>query len=100
MPSKADMEDRFQADGGDKPQNMLFGQPWWRGLNNNGVSPTSASSDSSARSSSGEPVNGSSMAGPFSLHINGMQDTGASVCREIHTALAPQLGMHLLCYVC
>ncbi|XP_021837731.2 nuclear transcription factor Y subunit A-1 isoform X2 [Spinacia oleracea] len=91
MPSKADMEDRFQADGGDKPQNMLFGQPWWRGLNNNGVSPTSASSDSSARSSSGEPVNGSSMAGPFSLHINGMQDTGASVCREIHTALAPQL---------
>ncbi|XP_021739272.1 nuclear transcription factor Y subunit A-4-like isoform X2 [Chenopodium quinoa] len=91
MPSNAgNVEDRFQVDGGGKPQNMLFGQPWWRGLNNNGVSPTSASNDSSTRSSSGEPVNGSSLAGPFSLQINGMQDTGASVYREIHTALAPQ----------
>lgn len=91
MATKAgNLEHQFEADGGTKPQNMLFGQPWWRGLSNSGVSPTSASNESSGRSSGGEAVNVSSLAGTFSLHINGMQDTGASG-REIQTALAPHL---------
>lgn len=91
MPTKAgNLEDRFEANGGDKPQSLLFGQPWWRSLNNNGVSQTSASNEST-RSPSGEPVNGSCLAGSFSGHINGIQDTGGRACREIQTSLAPQL---------
>ncbi|KAL2933285.1 Nuclear transcription factor Y subunit A-1 [Bienertia sinuspersici] len=93
MPSKAgNFEDHFEANGGGtKPQNM-FGQPWWRSLSDNGVSPNSVSNDSSARTSSGEPVNGSALAGAFSLHLNGMQDSGASGSGEIQTALAHQFG--------
>lgn len=92
MPTKVgNVEDRFEGNGGAKPQNMLFGQPWWRGLNDNGVSPTSVTNDSPARTSSGEPVSGSALTGAFSMHINGMQDNGASACREIQTALAHQL---------
>ncbi|XP_048497628.1 receptor-like protein 18 [Beta vulgaris subsp. vulgaris] len=79
MPTKAGIvEDPFKDEGGAKPQNMLFGQPWWHGLSNNGVSPTSASNDSSARSSSGEPVNGSALAGNFSVPLNGIQDAGGN----------------------
>lgn len=92
MPTKAGIvEDPFKDEGGAKPQNMLFGQPWWRGLSNNGVSPTSASNDSSARSSSGEPVNGSALAGNFSVPLNGIQDAGGNAGREIQTVLATQL---------
>lgn len=99
MPTKAGIvEDPFKDEGGAK--NMLFGQPWWRGLSNNGVSPTSASNDSSARSSSGEPVNGSALAGNFSVPLNGIQDAGGNAGREIQTVLATQLRMHLFLYVC
>ncbi|CAO2817397.1 unnamed protein product [Amaranthus hypochondriacus] len=91
MPTKAgNVEDGFKSGGGSKPVNMLFGQPWWRSLSNNGISATSTSNDSTTRTSSGEPVNGSALAGCFSVHIHGMQDTGASACRQIQTALAPQ----------
>ena len=100
MPTKAgNVVDGFKSGGGSKQVNMLFGQPWWRSLSNNGISATSTSNDSTTRTSSGEPVNGSALAGCFSVHIHGMQDTGASACRQIQTALAPQSGMHLFLFM-